>query len=171
MGKARAASFPIKCDTTHACGRYPSHASHVTRAHTTPTSRTQCGSWGSATSEGVTAVQTLPRVPVHRSGPGPTTLRAYVWPRPGGSCRCTKVGAFLYPFTCARAVVATPVAVLGEAEEAKVRDCQGSTQARGAKSKGARWASPGKCLAGAAYVAPAKALLGQIAQHQQDRHP
>src|SRR3990170_2979519 len=36
-----------------------------------------------------------PRLPAHHSGPSPTTRRAYVWPRPGGSCWCTKVGALL----------------------------------------------------------------------------
>ena len=51
-------------------------------------------------------------------------------------CWCTKVGAFLYPFTCARAVIATPVAMLGGAEEGKIQDCQGSTQARGRRAKG-----------------------------------
>ena len=52
--------------------------------------------------------------------------------------------------------------MLGGAEEGKVRDCQGSTQARGMKSEGARWASPGNTLAGAAYIAPARALPGGL---------
>ena len=32
MGKARAASFHIYCDVTHACGNRPTHAAHVTHA-------------------------------------------------------------------------------------------------------------------------------------------
>src|SRR3954463_13858037 len=36
----------------------------------------------------------------------PNNARHRVWPRPGGSCRCTKVGGTLVPRTCARAVVA-----------------------------------------------------------------
>ena len=47
-----------------------------------------------------------PQLPAHRSGPGPTTCCAYVWPRPGGSCRCTKVGALLL----------TPLLVHGQSE-------------------------------------------------------
>ena len=48
----------------------------------------------------------LPQLPTHNSGPGPTTCCAYVWPRPGGSCRCTKVGALLL----------TPLLVHGQSE-------------------------------------------------------
>ena len=36
-----------------------------------------------------------PQLPAYRSRTSPTTCCAYVWPRPGGSCRCTKVGAIL----------------------------------------------------------------------------
>ena len=82
-----------------------------------------------------------------------------------------KSWGLLYPFACKRAVVATPAATLGGAEEAKTLDYQSSARARGGKSEGTRWASPGKSLAGAAYVAPARALPGQLTQHQQDRHP
>ena len=42
----------------------------------------------------------------------------------------------MYPFTCARAVVATPTATLGGAEEAKTQDYQSNAQAGGVKSKG-----------------------------------
>ena len=98
-----------------------------------------------------------PQLPAHRSRPGPTTLCAYVWPRPGGSCRCTKVGDF--PFTCARAVVAAPAATLGGAEEAKTQDNQSNAkpEARGAKGQGG--------------LSPARALPRQLAQHQRGRHP
>src|SRR3989337_1446967 len=47
-----------------------------------------------------------PRLPAHHSGPSPTTRRAYVWPMPGGSCRCTKVGVLLL----------TPLLVHGQSE-------------------------------------------------------
>jgi hypothetical protein len=33
-------------------------------------------------------------------GPSPTTPRTRVWPRPGGSCRCTKYWAFSTPYLC-----------------------------------------------------------------------
>ena len=161
-GKDAGRLFTIHRGVTQACCNHSTHDPHVTHS-------LRVG--GSTTGEGVTTVKTLPRVPAHRSGPGPTTLRAYVWPRPGGSCRCIEVGAFLYPFTYARAVIATPAAMLGGAEKGKERDCQGSTQARGMKSKGARWISPGNTLAGAAYIAPTRALSGRLAQHQQGCHP
>ena len=38
----------------------------------------------------------------------PNSPGSHVWPRPGGSYRCTKVEVFLVPLTCARAVVAVP---------------------------------------------------------------
>ena len=37
----------------------------------------------------------------------PNSARHRVWPRPGGSCRCTKVGVPLVSRTCARAVAAS----------------------------------------------------------------
>ena len=64
----------------------------------------------------------------------------------------------LYPFTCACAVVATPATMLGGAEEAKIQDHPSSTEARGAKSKGTKWVSPGKSLAGDDLRYPGKSL-------------
>ena len=118
-----------------------------------------------------------PHLPVHRSGPGPTTRRAYVWPRPGGSCRCTKVGALLL----------TPLLVHGQSEphatatlsraeegsrrEAEARDNQGNAKTRNAGEEEGEVDSLGKILAEAASTAPARALPGQLAQHQQSEPP
>ena len=70
-----------------------------------------------------------------------------------------KSRGLMYPFTCARVVLATPAATLGEAEEAKTQDNQSSAkpEARGAKGQGG--------------LSPARALPGQLAQHQQSCHP
>jgi hypothetical protein len=37
----------------------------------------------------------------------PNNAQHRVWPRPGGSCRCTRIRGTLVPRTCARAVVAS----------------------------------------------------------------
>ena len=64
----------------------------------------------------------------------------------------------MYPFTCARAVVATPAATLAGVEEAEIQDYQSSAETRGANSEGARWVSPGKSLAGDDLRCPGKSL-------------
>ena len=97
----------------------------------------------------VTTVKIPPRLPAHRSGPGTTTCRAYMWPRPGGSCRCTKVGV---PFC-------TPLLVRGLSQpHAPDHAWRGSgskgtrrpdqRQARNTKSRRARWTPPARPLPG-----------------------
>ncbi len=85
-GEGAGRLFTIYHDVTQACSNRPTHDPHVTHSTRVVGKRNWRRSYHS---------KTLPRVPVHRSGPGPTMLCAYVWPRPGGSCRCTKVGALL----------------------------------------------------------------------------
>ena len=63
----------------------------------------------------------------------------------------------MYPFTCAWAVRAAPTATLSGAEEgSKSTRPPEQRQARGARSKGTRWAFPGKSLAGATCPTPAR---------------
>ena len=106
-----------------------------------------------------------PRLPAHRSGPGPTMCRAYVWPRPGGSCRCTKVGALLL----------TPLLVHGQSEPRPRPHLAGQGREAGEKpkpktnkamprpetpkSKRARW------------TPPARPLPGQLPRCQQSEPP
>ena len=112
-----------------------------------------------------------PNLPAHRSGPSPTMHHAYVWPRPGGSYRCTKVGALLlHPFTCEQAGRATPTAAVSRAEEGSqsTRRPKQRQDRRRKESKKARWTPPrqdpcrggfrslGKILAGATCLAPAE---------------
>ena len=116
--------------------------------------------------------KTLPSLPGHRSGPSPTTRCAYAWPRPGGSCRCTKVGALLfYPSTCARAVRAAPAATLSRAEEGTQRHKTSKTTRQRRKEQEGEVDSPSETLVRAASAVPARALPGQLAQRQQSVPP
>ena len=151
--------FPIYCDVTQACGNRPTHDPHVTHDPPPLMSRVQRGSWGSASERKSTTVKIPPRLPVHRSGPGPTTCRAYVWPRPGGSCRCTKVGSLLF----------TPLLMHGQSEprpwphqagqrrEAGAQGNQSNAKTKRHKDQEGEVDSPGKTLAGAL----ARALRGR----------
>ena len=100
------------------------------------------------------------RAPVHRSGPGPITPRAYMWPRPGGSCWCTKVGV---PFC-------TPLLVRGQSQPHapghawRGRGSKGTRrldqrQAGNTKSRRARWTLPTRPLPGGLH-SPGKNLAG-----------
>src|SRR3989337_3001182 len=108
-----------------------------------------------------------PRLPAHHSGPSPTTRRAYVGPRPGGSCWCTKVGVLLLtPLLVHRQSEPRAAATLSRAEEgsrreAEAQDNQSNAKTRNTKSKRASWTPPGKTLAGAAPAALARTLPGQ----------
>ena len=74
---------------------------------TTPMSRVQRGAWGCVGERGsYCGKNSTARAPAHRSGPGPIMLCTYMWPRPGGSCRCTKTGV---PFC-------TPLLVHGQSQ-------------------------------------------------------
>ena len=87
-GEGAGRLFTIYDDVTQAGSNRPTHDPHVT--HSTRVvgkrnwRRSYCG-------------KTLPRVPAYCFGPGPTTLCAYMWPMPRGSCRCTKLWVLLYP--------------------------------------------------------------------------
>ena len=54
----------------------------------------------------------------------------------------------------------------GGRREAGAQDGQGNAKTRSTKEQEGEVDSPGKALAGAASAAPARALLGQLAQHQ-----
>ena len=162
---------PLYRDMSHACGNRPTHDPHV--MHDPPRRAFNACRGEAQASEGITAVKIPPHLPAHHSGPDPTTRCAYVWPRTGGSCRCTKVGALLfYPFTCARAVEATPAATLSRAKGGsrstrilEQRSSQEHKPGRATPRPETQRAegevgSPGKTLAGAASAAPARALLG-----------
>ena len=87
-GEGASQLFTIYHGMTQACCDHSMHDPHVTHSmrvvgkHNCPKDR-----GGSL----------LPRPPAHCFGPGQTTPCAYVCPRPGGSCRCTKVWVLLYP--------------------------------------------------------------------------
>ena len=161
-GEGAGRLLTIYHDVTQACCNRSTHDPHVTHSTRVRGKRNWRGSY---------CGKTLPRIPAHRSGPSPITLRAYMWPRPGCSCRCRKVGV---PFC-------TPLLVRGQpqphapghawrdggSEDTRLPE---QHQAIGVRSDGTRWALPGKSLVGAAYVAPARALPGQLAQHQRSRH-
>ena len=100
MGKARTAPL-LRCD---ACLREPTPRMPPT-SHAPPHAAPRAGIVGSAVREEPYRGKNRPACPRTVFGPSPTTHYAYVWPRPGGSCRCTKRGVhFLYPYNCARAV-------------------------------------------------------------------
>ena len=171
-GEGAGRLFTIHHDVMHACGNRPMHDPHV--KHDPPCRAFNAGCGEAQRTENYCG-KNPPRLPAHRSGPGPTTRRAYVWPRPGGSCRCTKVGALLL----------TPLLVRGQSEprarhdhtqqgkggEPEHKTVKATPRPETPKSKRARWTSPGRTLAGAAAAAPARALPGRLAQHQQSAPP
>ena len=83
-GEGAGRLFTICHDAMRACSNRPTHDPHITHSTQVVGKRNRRRSYRS---------KTLPRMPVHRSGTGPTALCAYVWPRPGGSYRCTNIGA------------------------------------------------------------------------------
>lgn len=99
--------------------------------------------------------------------------RAYVWPRPGGSCRCTKVGALLF----------TPLLLHGQSEprprpqqagqrrEAGAQGNQSDAKTERHKEQEGEVDSTRKTLAGAASAAPVRALPGQLARRQKSEPP
>ena len=89
--------FTIYHDVTHEGSNRPTHDPHVAHSTQVVGKRNQRRGYRS---------KTPPRVPAHHSGPGPITPRAYMWPMPGGSCRCTKIGV---PFC-------TPLLVRGQSQ-------------------------------------------------------
>ena len=147
---------------THVCGNCPTHDPHVT--HDPPRCAFNAGR-GEAQRTNNYYGKNMPHLPAHRSGPGPTTRRAYVWPRPGGSYRCTKIGAHLCtPFSCARAVRVAPTATpsrMREVSQGKIeaQDNRSNTKAKTTKSRGMK------------QVPPARPLPGQRAPLEQREPP
>ena len=159
---------PLYRDVTHACENRPTHAPHVT--HDPPRCAFNAG-WGEAQRTKGYRGKNPPCLPAHRSGPGPTTCRAYVWPRPGGSCRCTKVGALLfYPFTCARTVGAAPTATLSRAEEGSRRHKAIRGNAK-TQSKRARWTPPARPLPGQPPRPRQEPCRGNLPDANRASHP
>jgi hypothetical protein len=76
------------------------------------------------------------------------------------------------PFTCARAVRATPTATLSRTEEGS-RSTRRSKQRQGQRHEEQKGEvdAPGKALAGGTSAAPARALPGRLAQRQQSAPP
>ena len=137
-----------------------------------PTSRaplhTAHGTWEAQRAKSFTAVKTAP----------PACAPFWAWPN-NVSRLCVaqargllsvykKRGAFLYPYTCARAVGAAPAVTpsrTGEVSQGKTeaQDNQSNAKAKTTKSRGTKQVPPPRLLPGAASAAPARPLLGQLA--------
>src|SRR4051812_734653 len=126
-------------------------------SHTPPHAAPHAGVVGSTAREESYRGKNRPACPRTVFGPSPTTRCAYVWPRPGGSCRCTKRGVhFLYPYYCARAVRATGTTTPSTTREvsqgkAEVQENWSNAKTKTTKSKGDEVDSPGKILAGGQF--------------------
>ena len=138
-------------------------------SRTTPMSCIQHGSWGSAMGEGVTTVRLCPARSQTVFGPSPTTCRAYAWPRPRGSCRCTKGGVLFCTPLLVRGQLEPRLRthLAGQRKEAKPQDNQSNArpETRRAERRGELpWQgpcrgglhSPGNNLAGATCPTPAE---------------
>ena len=140
---------PLYCDVAHASRNRPTHDPHVT--HDPPRRAFNVGC-GEAQRMKNYCGKIPPRLPVHHFGPGPTTLHAYVWPRPRHSCWCTKVGALLltpllvHEHSEPRGAATLSRAEEGSRREAEARGNQGNAKTRNTKSKRARWAPPERSL-------------------------
>ena len=162
---------PLYHDVTHACGNRPTHDPHVT--HDPPCRAFNTGR-GEAQRTGNYCRKNPPHLPAHHAGPSPTMRRAYVWPRPEGSCRCTKVGALLlHPFTCARAVRAAPTVTLSRAEEGcrSTRRSEKRQDQRRKESKRVRWTPPARPLSGWLPQPRQDPCLGNLPDASRARHP
>ena len=154
----------------------PPHACRPCHAHPSTPHRAR-GSSEAQRAKSFTVVKT-PHLPAHRFGPGPTTCRAYVWPRPGGSCRCTKVGALLL----------TPLLVHGQSEpcaaatpsragEGSRREAKGTRRSEATPrpetqdSKGARWTPPARPLPGRPPRPQQGACRGKLPDAGRASHP
>ena len=134
---------PLYCSPwmTQAWYGHPAHDPHVTHSTRVMGKRDGQGNYHS---------KNPPRLPAHRSGPSPTTRCAYVWPRPGGSCRCTKVGALLFTplLVHGQSEPHLPPHLAGQREGVEAQDRQNNAKTRDTKSKKARWTPPAKPLPG-----------------------
>ena len=96
-----------------------------------PMSRIRRRSWGRRSGGSSYRGKNPPHLPAHRSGPGPTTRRAYVWPRPGASYRCTKVGALLLTPLLAHRQSEPPTMVMhNRAGKGSRREAEGTRQTK-----------------------------------------
>ena len=156
---------------THVCRKRPTHDPHVT--HDPPRRAFNAGPGESQRTNSYYG-KNPPHLPAHGSGPSPTTGHAYVWPRPGGSCRCTKVGALLlHPFTCARIIRAAPTATLSRAEEGRrstLRPKRRHDQGR-KESKRARWTPPARPFPGWLLQPRQDHCRGNLPDASRARHP
>ena len=124
--------FTIYYGVTQACCDRSTHDPHVTHSMRVVGKRNWRGSY---------CGKTRPRIPAHRFGPSPTTRRTYVWPRPGGSCRCTKVGALLltpllvHGQSEPRTTAARSRAKEGSRREAKAQDGQRNAKTKDTKER------------------------------------
>ena len=165
---------PLYYDVTHACENQP-HACCPRHTHL-PTPHHTRESWEAQRAKNLTAVKTAPPARA-LFWAWRNSARHRVWPRPGGSCRCTKRGVhFLYPYNYAWAVRAAPTTTPSEAREVS----QGKTEARGnwsnakartTKSQGTRRAPPVRSLPGPALAAPARPLPRQLAPRLRSKSP
>ena len=160
--KTQAASFHINCDVTHALGKQP----HACRPRHTrlPTPRHAREAWEAQRMKRLTAVKTAPPARAPFLGLAQRRDCAYVWPRPGGSCRCTKRGAHICtPFSCAWAVRAMPTATPSKMREvsqgkAEAQEKKNDAKTKTTKSKGDEADPPARSLPGGGFSKPGKTL-------------
>ena len=143
---------------------------HAAPRHTRlPTLRHAREAWEAQRAKKLTAVKTAPPARAPFLGLAQRRDCAYVWPRPGGSCRCTKRGVhFLYPYNCARAVRATGTTTLSKAREvsqgkAGAQEKQNDAKTKTTKSKGDEADPPARSLSGGGSSKPGKTLA--VAAH------
>ena len=150
MGKPRVA-LPIYCDVTHACRNHPTHDPHIT--HDPPCRAFNAARGEAQRAKSFIAVKTAP------------PARAPFWAWPNNVSRlCVaqargllsvykKRGAFLYPYTCARAVGAAPTvtpSTTGEVSQGKTKaqDNKSNAKAKTTKSRGTKQVPPARPLPG-----------------------
>ena len=156
MGKARAASLLF--DVRH-------RRRAATVPCTTPTPRTQCGPWGSTKNNKITTVNPCHACPCTVLDLAQRRFTLVCGPGPGAPVGVHKYGPFV-PLTCAREVVAAPMARLDGAVGYKIQDDQGGIQASNKRTEdkmgprqdpyrdGSR--SPGKILGEVIWETPAR---------------
>ena len=153
---------PLYYDVTHACGNQP----HACRPRHTrlPTPRHARESWEAQRAKSLTAVKTAP----------PARAPFWAWPN-NVSHLCVaqargllsvykKRGAFLYPYTCARAVGAAPTAMLSRTGEVS----QGKTEAQDNKSTAKVMTTESR---GTKQVPPGRACRGSSPHTNRVSHP
>ena len=116
-----------------------------------------------------------PHLPTHRSGPGPTTCCAYVWPRLLSVYKSR--GSAFDPFTCAQAVRASRH---GHAqtwqereagEEPKPQNERSNNKDQGHEDQMGEAGFPGKDPCRGSLSGPGKTLAGAARPHQLSEPP